>query len=922
MATTTGLFHGLNFVIITNNTDEFSVDAISARLKANGANKCVVYKNEEESNQVRDLNQTKQEMCHRFDHDIHAIISNTSNFWFYRVAAFDYLIPVVTPDWVQACVGSKRITRASGFSPNPGHVLKNCQIYISRHSFSSSEYELYSALLRSLGALCIDYLSSKASHIVTKDAQDPAIAAVASIEGLNIKYVLPTWAVQTFMTEMYIDEEIHTLNPKDRPNDVRKQLSDAWKRLETLELQPTVKFLQNHKFFLSLDLTLPSPSYGFLIDLIEAAGGVVIRHVQSKDIRRSSGDCFVGQSRKSDDCHEADQEKLHIGNIIWILHMWSLATFVDPIEKLLLSPLRPRVFKKDELILGYTTYLGQQRNYIQKLVEALGGISTTEFTKKNTHLLSCFPFGQKYDAALRWKDSCKIVNHLWLEDCYRYQKQMASDDDKYAVLPVHGGLSTRLGQMPLSSSTHSTFDEDPADTIIPQEMITDGTFQNPFSQEENHDGILEHASSAHIIGDAPILVDAKETSNLENSVNGTSREQTPETDHTDNFNAQHDSSKFLVLKPDGASNSTVAPIDLKLSRKPSELEYSLTPEVGQERENMNSPIRDQSPPLSGSTEAAHLQPGVSSSLASETPSQLPSSANSRRAKEKAVMKLHTDMEALNEFQQSLKRKKSGALLPEELQRRKQLKVMEDRVRGLLENGDITDKPKGKGKRPYDIVAVCTGCHEAIDDMDLELLKMLGITIEGTITPHCNTIIAPKKLRTAKFLTSLSFNPLKYALLPEFLTSVITVARNGTLGDKFPDVAHYVIPDLDKEILERTHLHTKVFQRAGIVSINVTDDVPGGRDVLSSILMAHGVQDVHVLPKKFAETDIHANTNKKKSPTHILVAQKATQAKRFNKLCAQLQQEKKVLVVEWNWCVNSIFKLEVDFGSSDYVVCRS
>ncbi|SCU94331.1 LAFA_0F21198g1_1 [Lachancea sp. 'fantastica'] len=921
MTNTTRLFHGLNFVIVTNNKEDFSVDAIAARLKTNGANKCVVYNTKAESSDWHDLNQAKQEMCRRFDHDVHAIISITSKFWFYRVAAFDFLIPVVTPDWVQACVSTKRITRASGFSPDPAYVLKNCQIYISRHSFNSSEYELYSALLRSVGALCIDYLSSKASHILTKDAQDPAIAAVANIEGLNIKYVLPTWAVQIFMTGKYINEEGHILDPKSRPADVQTQLSNSWKRMETVGFQPTVRFLQNHKIFLSLDLTLPSQSYNFLIDLIQAAGGDVVRHIQAKDIRYSSGDCFVGQSWNSEECHEASRENLYIGNILWILQMWSLGSFVNPSEKLLLSPLRPRVFKKDELILGYTTYLGQQRNYIQKLVDALGGVSTTEFTKKNTHLLTCFPFGQKYEAAIRWKDSCKIVNHLWLEDCYRYQKQMSVDDTKYTELPVHGGLSARLGQMPLSTPTHDTFDDDPADTIIPQELITDGSFKEPFSPEEYHNTALEMDAPVDTEDHAISVINAKDTTDLSN---GTHRERTPETDHSEIFQIQHDSdviSELPASKPVDAI-VTIAQSDVEARRGHSEQERTSTPEVDLEIEGPNSPVGEQSPLLAGSVDATQSRQGVSSSLASEMQSQLPSSTNSRRAKEKAVMKLHTDMEALNEFQQNLKRKKSGSLLPEELQRLKQLKVMEDRVRHLLENADTPEKPKGRGKRPYDIVAVCTGCHEAIDDLDLELLKMLGITIANTITPQCNTIIAPKKLRTPKFLTSLSFHPLKYALLPEFLTSVITLARDGTSGHKLPETDHYVIPDLGKEILERTHLQTKVFQRAGIVSINVTDDVPGGQDVLSSILMAHGVQDVHVLPKKFAAEDIHANINKKKSPTHILVAQKATQAKRFSKLCAELQGEKQVMVVEWNWCVDSIFKLDADFGSSKYVVCRS
>ncbi|SCU88849.1 LAME_0E01354g1_1 [Lachancea meyersii CBS 8951] len=931
MPGTSKLFHGLNFVIVSNGNTDFSVDAILARLKANGANECVVYHDEPEAIELRDTHLAKQEMCRRFSHDVHAIIANTSDFWFYRVAAFDFLIPVVNPDWVEVCVSTKRITRASAFSTDPAHVLKNCQIYISRHSFNSSEYDFYSALIQALGGLCIDYLSSRASHIVTKDAQDPAITAVANIKGLSIKYVLPTWAVQTFITGQYVDEAAHVLNPQSHPEDVQKQATKVWKNMEVMKVESPAMFLQNHKFFLSLDLILPSQCYGFFIDLIQSAGGDVIRHIQHTDIRRDSGNCFVGQSGDSEECLQASEERLHIGNISWVFQMWSMRSFIIPSEKLLLSPLRPPVFKKNELIVGYTTYLGQQRQYIQKIVNALGGVSTTEFTRKNTHLLTCFPFGQKYEAAVRWKDSCKIVNHLWLEDCYKLQASLPSDKKTYTEIPICGGLATRLGQMPLVTPNNNTLDEDFTDTIVPQNSVDATSSKKQLTPVGYEDEAFDL--------DLPVQQEVDEFSSVGNkspSMNKLDGQLNDDLLMSDTFitnGAMPPSSQIgnvLGIKQAAAESDSSPAGQLTQSYKDAlqdrdrlvEQSKSHTPEIDLPIETISTPLAGHYQVLPGSEKATQLQQHTISSPVSEVHSQLMSSGNSRRAKEKAAKKLHTDMEALNEFQQNLKRKRNGSLLPEELQKLKQLKKLEDKVRGLLDNMNASEKPRGKNKRPYDIVAVCTGCHEAIDEWDLELLKMLGVTILNTITPQCNAIIAPKKLRTAKFLTSLSFHPLKYALLPDFLTSVLALMQDDTPGKNLPDVDEYLIPDLDMTVLEKTHLQSKVFQRAGIVSINITDDVPGGQEVLSSILKAHGVQHIQVLPKKFTENDISINSNKKKSPTHVLVAQKATQAKRFGKLCSQGQGEDNVLVVEWNWCVNSIFRLDVDFNASEFVVYRS
>ncbi|SCV02262.1 LANO_0F16358g1_1 [Lachancea nothofagi CBS 11611] len=928
MSSAVKLFNGLNFVIVLNGQTASETDALCDRLKANAANECIIYQDDDPGHiDPRNHKLVKQEMCHRFKHDVHVIISETTDFWFYRAAAFDFLIPVVTPAWVEACISTKRITRASSFSPDPHQVLKNCQIYISRHSFNPTEYSFYSALIHSLGGICIDYLSSRASHIVTNDAQDPAIAAVASIKSLDIKYVHPTWAVQVFTTGHHVDETPYLLHPQDRPEEVKAKASKLWNYIEASKIKSPAKFLRSHKFYLSLDLILPSQCYNFLIDIIQAAGGDIIRHVEPADIKRCSGDSYIGQSIVSDEYLQARAERLHIGNVSWFFYMWCKQSFVFPTEKLLLSPLRRRVFQKDELVVGYTTYLGQQRHYIQKLVEALGGVSTTEFTKKNTHLITCFPFSQKYEAALRWKDTCKVVNHLWLEDCYRLQSKISCDEEKYTEIPISGGLATRLGQMSLDGG-EKLDEEDLADTVIPSD-ITREQSKAPRSSPASQDGTLDQQHPS------PSALSEKIIESNENQID------------LDEIESGHDFSvkSLSLLKKTEASGSD-GEDDIEFPRDNGEPDIDLLHEVDSRYRNVveehgpypkdatspsselpknfpdtHSPHGKPSAERSSPIPLRQLSPEMSSSPAPNGHSQLMSSANSRRAKEKAALKLHIDMESLNEFEQSLKRKKNRSLLPEELQKLKQLKGIEDKVKELLENIDFPEKSKGRNKRPYDVVAVCTGCHEAIDDMDLELLKALGITILKAISPRCNTIIAPKKMRTAKFLTSLSFHPLKYALLPDFITHVLSLFRDDVADKMLPNVDDYRIKDLESSVMERTSLPTKVFQRAGINTINLTDDVPGGQEVLSSILKAHGVQHIQVLPKKFMESDISANKGKKQSPTHILIAQKATQAKRFGKILDNNAQNK-VLVVEWNWCVNSIFKLDTDLEDSQFVVYKN
>lgn len=63
---------------------------------------------------------------------VHFVISNTIEFSFYRAVYFDLLIPVISHTWVRDSVKTKRHLRTNMYSPNPFHLLRDCQVYISK----------------------------------------------------------------------------------------------------------------------------------------------------------------------------------------------------------------------------------------------------------------------------------------------------------------------------------------------------------------------------------------------------------------------------------------------------------------------------------------------------------------------------------------------------------------------------------------------------------------------------------------------------------------------------------------------------------------------------------------------------------------------------------------------------------------------
>ena len=77
-----------------------------------------------------------------------------------------------------------------------------------------------------------------------------------------------------------------------------------------------------------------------------------------------------------------------------------------------------------------TGYLGPAREAIKKMIELLGGIFEGTLTKgRTTHLIASVQSGSKVTHASTWE--IPIVNHLWIEDCFRRWSAQDVSDPKY-----------------------------------------------------------------------------------------------------------------------------------------------------------------------------------------------------------------------------------------------------------------------------------------------------------------------------------------------------------------------------------------------------------------------------------------------------------------------------------------------------------
>lgn len=257
--------------------------------------------------------------------------------------------------------------------------------------------------------------------------------------------------------------------------------------------------------------------------------------------------------------------------------------------------------------------------------------------------------------------------------------------------------------------------------------------------------------------------------------------------------------------------------------------------------------------------------------------------------------------------------------------------LEDKARDTL----FKDGMKEIG-RLYNIHCVTTQCLDGLTSLDKEILKLIGIEIFDKIDDSniklLNGVIAPRRLRTFKFLLSLSFEPLKYALIPEFITDILAIVKNGQdLSEKSLrlDLKRYCIPEMDTDILQqRTKLPDKVFSRGNIINVNISSNMQGGTETLMTILKSHGIKNINVLKKKFSISDIIKNENHladnktdegnngttNEIPQYILITDQQSQVKQFKKILLKNDKDTKgIFIVEWNWCVQCIFGLDVSYS---------
>ncbi|KAG9122115.1 hypothetical protein FRC07_001643 [Ceratobasidium sp. 392] len=391
---------------------------------------------------------------------------------------------VVTPAWAERSVLLGKIQDARFYSADPQKLFSG--ITAASSDLPQTDSESIAAGIVAFGGQWRMALTNDVTHLFCLSASGPKYAKALSTQGsaVPIQVLTPHWFSDCFKTESLLGTEPYRFpnppildpdynaklvlnggaNTKDVPDDSRataqRRLMRAAAGIDA-ELgsnpstqpsslnksQSSNRVLGGKRIVFSARAVQNDPQRDDVFRRrVEQVGGTYISGLNlgeggvTREVLEDA-DAYITIHREGDEYELAQTCNVIIGTPLWILYVTSTGLWSDPNEHLLHYPYFERPIRGFEnQLITITNYTGDSREYLKKLIAAMGGTFTPSMTSKNTCVIASHitvppnqPKQNKIEKAREWR--IPIVNHLWLEDSFRAWAKAAISDRKYTEYP-------------------------------------------------------------------------------------------------------------------------------------------------------------------------------------------------------------------------------------------------------------------------------------------------------------------------------------------------------------------------------------------------------------------------------------------------------------------------------------------------------
>ncbi|CAO3572374.1 unnamed protein product [Mortierella alpina] len=367
-------------------------------------------------------------------------------------------IHVVTPEWVVKSIKRNKLQDPENFSADPTMIFSGKVFTTS--GLPQYDRQMIANAVRDMGGSYVSQITQDVTHMIALTSTGEKYDYVMAHPELDIKVVLPHWFqaccnLKRLLPEtMYVfpdpclQDPDYTPDPAGIPQGRAPVLfSNSVRGVVEFLQSPTEnksQFLTGHCIYMEERLHIVPELRVKMEEKIKEAGGLVVDEYSSDMV-----DIAICRFRSGAVYTNAYNDGKTIASLDWLFHVLRKGDLPSPKAALLHYPIPPRPIPgMSSLVITISNYNGSVREYLKRMIWATGAVYRPTLSSKDapiptTHVICGNATGDKFEKGHDW--NVKVVNHVWLEDCFQSWVLQSETKPRYSIFPVHYQLPLVFG---------------------------------------------------------------------------------------------------------------------------------------------------------------------------------------------------------------------------------------------------------------------------------------------------------------------------------------------------------------------------------------------------------------------------------------------------------------------------------------------
>ncbi|KAF9939179.1 hypothetical protein BGZ67_009841 [Mortierella alpina] len=396
-------------------------------------------------------------------------------------------VHVVTPEWVVQSIKLGKLQAPEHFSADPTMIFSGKLFTTS--GLPQYDRQMIANAVRDMGGSYVSQITPGVTHMIALAPSGEKYDYVMAHPELDIKIVLPHWFQACCNLKRLLPETLYLFphpsvqDPNYTPDaegvaqlQAPLLFSNSVRSVVSFLQSPTEhkrQFLTGHCIYMEDNLHIVPELRAKMEERIKEAGGLVVDEYSSDMV-----DIVICRFRSGVVYTNAYLDGKTIASIDWLLHVLRIGDLSSPKASLLHYPIPPRPIPgMSSLVITISNYTGSVREYLKRMILATGAMYRPTLSSKyapipTTHVICGNASGDKFEKGYDW--NVKVVNHIWLEECFQTWVLQTETKPRYTNFPVHHQLPQVFGAKisPESLDVWITLDDE---TPRPRVKIEEGT---------------------------------------------------------------------------------------------------------------------------------------------------------------------------------------------------------------------------------------------------------------------------------------------------------------------------------------------------------------------------------------------------------------------------------------------------------------